>query len=231
MKTGIKIIKKLLEPFPFIYIKFGILFNKIIKKKTARFVSKATDITVEGFPRSSNSYLSRLVRHLNPKLQIATHLHSNVNILQSLKWNIPTVVLIRNPKDAIVSLAALSHEIDTRNNNPLRKIDFDKSIRDYIRFYKPLLKSKNKFITAHFNEVVTNPVAIIKEINAKTTLNLSEDANLNGFDDLVKSGTEFHILPNKIRESLKSNIKKEFSNYINSNDYLEAEALYRAFIS
>ena len=227
----IKNLKTYLEAYPWAYIQFGIIFNKLKKRQTSRFVTVKTDITIEGFPRSSNSYLSRLVRHLNPKLQIATHLHSNANVVQSLKWNIPTVVLIRNPKDAIVSLAALTHEIDTRKNNPLRKIDFDKSIRDYIRFYKPLLKSKDKFITAHFNEVVTNPVAIIKEINTKTNLSLSEKADMNDFERVLDSGKEFHILPNKTRESLKSNIKKEFSNYINSNDFLEAVALYKAFIS
>jgi hypothetical protein len=77
---------------------------KIFKNKEL-VVNQNTDIVVEGFPRSGNSYLKKLIEFLVIKknIKIASHTHSIAQVNKSIDLGINTIIMIRNPIDACIS--------------------------------------------------------------------------------------------------------------------------------
>ena len=80
-------------------------------------VSKHANLTIEGFPRSANSFLEAAINEVSAQpLIISHHVHARANIYRSLKLKVPCVVLYRNPVDAIVSFM---EESNGNHSNPL----------------------------------------------------------------------------------------------------------------
>ncbi len=113
-----------------------------------RVVHPLTDITIEGFPRCANSFAVQAFRSandVNRPLRIATHLHSTANVVQSIRLKIPTVVLIRNPGDALVSWLSLAiqlnkiSETSRTDQNQLRRMTYwKKSLCVFLRAFDVL---------------------------------------------------------------------------------------------
>lgn len=111
-------------------------------------VNNNTDLTIEGFPRSANSFLEAAINEVSAKpLLISHHVHARANIYRSIKLRVPCVVLYRNPVDAIVSFM---EESNGRHSNPLVLLN------EYNTFYDkmPFNSTYLKFIS--FEDVVSN---------------------------------------------------------------------------
>jgi hypothetical protein len=82
---------------------FHLLFN-LKKKPQARVVNRNHDIVIEGFPRSGNTFLLAYFKELNPKAQIASHFHTYSQVFWGIRYQIPLLIVIRNPVDSVCSL-------------------------------------------------------------------------------------------------------------------------------
>lgn len=119
-------------------------------------VDKDCEIVIEGFPRSANTYfVSYFEVAQNRSIKIAQHLHESYQIRYAEKNNIPCIVLIRDPLDA-VSSAILR---DPRASAQML-------LKTYIRFYENIFDHRKKFIIAPFNVAITSPEKIIENLNA-----------------------------------------------------------------
>ena len=139
-------------------------------KNKYRVVNKNTQLVLEGFPRCANTFSYVILKDVHPNLNIAHHLHLPVQIIIGVKRKIPVVVLIRDPKDAILSLLL-------RNSS----IILDDAIKSYVSFYKIALRFRDDIIEADFNDVIVDFNIIIKKINLKYNINLP------AFDNSVKN--------------------------------------------
>lgn len=80
-----------------------------------RIISPQNDLVIEGFPRCANSFAVRAFRSCNDPantLRIATHMHSPAQAIMGVHWKIPTLVLIRNPDQAVPSFPALAIQLN-----------------------------------------------------------------------------------------------------------------------
>ena len=78
-----------------------------------RLIFSETDVVIEGFPRSANSFALAAFRSVNQGgLRIATHVHSPAQVLYAVENDIPAMVLIREPDEAILSLGAYAVQLD-----------------------------------------------------------------------------------------------------------------------
>ena len=103
-------------------------FYGLIPKNRLLSVNRNTQLVIEGFPRSANTFAVGAFRKTQPiKLQIAHHMHVPAQILRAVHWKIPTIVLIRNPKDAVVSLVMYD-----------RQISINQALQCYVSFYKAI---------------------------------------------------------------------------------------------
>jgi hypothetical protein len=120
-----------------------------------RAVSEKSEIVIEGFPRSANTF-SILAFNLaqGRKVRIAS-LHVESQVLQGIKLGLPIVVLIRNPVDAIKSLMV---------RHPGNVKEYAKR---YIQFYSTVLQVHEKVVLADFDTVTQDFGEVIRRVNEK----------------------------------------------------------------
>jgi len=92
-------------------LNYSIIFSKIYYKSSKLLFNKNTDLVIEGFPRSGNTFLTVLIMKLFPSKNIAHHLHIFSQIKFGVKRKLPTYLIIRNPEDAVRSLCIRQPEI------------------------------------------------------------------------------------------------------------------------
>jgi hypothetical protein len=127
-------------------------------------VSPETEIVIEGFPRSGNSFAFAAFRLAQERpVRIAHHLHAPAQVIAAARRGIPALVLIREPEDAVVSLLMRQPELAP-----------DDALRDYLGFYEPLLRHGDRIVVADFSEVTNDFGRVIRRLNARYGTRFSE---------------------------------------------------------
>ena len=117
-------------------------------------VTPATRLVVEGFPRSANTFAVNAFQQAQPEyVRLAHHLHMPVQVIRAARLRIPSLVLIRNPEDAITSLII---------RNPQ---SVEQALRHYIMFYETVAKYRDAFVLGLFEEVVGDYGRVIERVN------------------------------------------------------------------
>lgn len=143
-------IRNIISKYPYLYYFF--------KKKSDFDVSKDTDIVIEGFPRSGNSFAEAAFRiSQSANIKIAHHCHSISQIKKAVKFSLPILVLYRYPIDAIASYILYYDRYTT----------IGQAIRRYNDFYNDIKKYKDKILLASFKTLTIDFGEIIKSINKK----------------------------------------------------------------
>lgn len=117
--------------------------------------SSQTDIIIEGFPRSANTFAFLAFKLAQTKtFNIAHHKHATAQFLIAKKYNIPSILLIRRPEDAVISFII---------REPC--LSLEKALKYWIHFHERLLKDKNSYIIADFNEITKDFGTVIQRVN------------------------------------------------------------------
>ena len=133
-----------------------------------------TDIVIEGFPRSGNTFTLDMLHVLREgaetNLKIAHHTHRIENILIGRRLDKPIVTLIRNPEDAILSYMIFSG----------KPADF--AAQRYFNFYNAILQLKPLPIVLDFQTVVTDFNKVVDVVNeaAGSSIRKSTDLKADG---------------------------------------------------
>jgi|SaaInlStandDraft_1057018.scaffolds.fasta_scaffold01433_9 hypothetical protein len=223
--------KAVIEKMPrlFMFIQRLRHFNRPSYKRLA---SRSHDLLIEGFPRSSNSFFVKALSQANNllDLKIATHFHSSAHVLMGVKYNLPVVVLIRNPSDAVFSLLAHGFQLGiiTECSKKDEELLLRSSLKQYLSFYKPLLHSKN-ILFIRFEEVINNFDKTIDKLNKRfsTSYNSLSDNGITN-DDVFNSSNQ-HLHPSKWRDEKKINLL-ENHNLLLWDEYVSAFHLYEQLI-
>ena len=129
---------------------------RLARKDQAPVVTPETQLVMEGFPRSANSF-ARVAfnRAQSERVRIAHGLHVPAQVIRAAQWRIPTLVLIRRPKDAVLSLVI---------RDP---ISVDQALRYYLSFYETAEKYRDAYVLGLFEEVTEDFGGVIRRINDK----------------------------------------------------------------
>ena len=136
---------------------------RLARKDQARVVTPETQLVMEGFPRSANSF-ARVAfnRAQSERVRIANGLHVPAQVIRAARWHIPTLVLIRKPKDAVLSFAV---------RDP---ISVEMALRYYLSFYETVEEYRDAYVLGRFEEVTGDFGAVIRRINEKFGTTFSE---------------------------------------------------------
>ena len=215
----------------------AIYFNLIRLLRTrqdlrTRVVTPDTQLVIEGFPRSGNTFARRafvMAQSENvDQTRIASHLHVPAQVVQAARWQIPTLVLIRRPRDAVLSFALW---------NP---ISVDQALRYYISFYETSEKYRAAYVLALFEEITEDFGHVIKRINDKfgTTFSLFRHdeenvgrvfADMDTYARREYGETQWERKvhhPSAVKERMKNEIEYELENPKRKKLMAEAEAVY-----
>lgn len=196
------------------------------------WVRRTTDIVIEGYPRSANTFAVVAFRLAQDReIEIAHHLHAAAQIKRAARLGVPTIVLIREPSEAILSVAVRDSQASIRW-----------ALRSYIRFYSAVLPYLDKAVVAPFATVTSDFASIIRMVNTRYGTAFkefvpTEDA-LNsvrqtvewlGQRDSMMTGWDYRLsvaLPSEQRRRAKDAHKIEYLDKRNKPLRLKAEALY-----
>ncbi|GAA0810249.1 hypothetical protein GCM10009111_00820 [Colwellia asteriadis] len=178
-------------------------------------VNSSTDIVIEGFPRSANTFAVIAFKQAQVKeYQVAHHLHAEAQLKLAVKYNTPAIVVLREPISAISSLLV-------RDSN----YNATQALQRYIDFYTVVKALKAQLVIAEFNEVTQNMGAIIKRCNTQFSRNfLSFDhtsANTQNVFDEIKAINQrkeqgkpsMIAMPNKEKEHRQIEYLSEINNH------------------
>jgi len=221
-------LKAVLENFPRLYLEV-LRIKRRGHWSRDWVVSRGTEIVIEGFPRSANSFARSAFRSCQPNVRYATHVHSSAQIVQACRWGIPTLVLLRDPQGAVCGDLAFQCELAGSDPDQVTAQSLNASLYRYIKFYRPLVSLKPHFVVGHFPEVIADYGAVIRRINEKfgTAFVVFEHTEENAAD--IKSRAT-HIGPNTNRERIKSVVLRKYLEDANRSLKVSAQEVYLAVL-
>ena len=162
------------------------------------------------------------------KTRIAHHLHVPAQVVLAAQWRIPTLVLIRRPKDAVLSLVI---------RDP---ISVDQALRYYISFYETAEKYRDAYVLGLFEEVTEDFGEVTKRMNDKfgTTFSLfrHDEENVNklfaGMETQARKRYGETLWERKVqrpsatRDRIKHEIEYDLENPKRKRLIAKAEAVY-----
>ena len=192
-------------------------------------VTHKTRITIEGYPRSANTYAVYASKHVNELEwdEVGHHLHVQAQIIRSIKYKIPVILLIRHPFEAVRSLV-VRHDF----------IPVKEALEDYNRFYNDLYDLREGFVVANFEDVIEHFGETIQQVNNRFSSNFNlfpdqdKQAKTAVFDEIdrrnrhLDKGKVTHLYrPDKDKDSLKNAVELQE----NSELYQDALNIYEKY--
>lgn len=194
------------------------IYPLVLPKNHNLLVKSNTNIVIEGFPRSANTFSVVALNYANSNnLKIAHHTHSPAQVIKGIRLGIPVLILVRNPRDAIASLLI---------REPL--ISLTQAINSYVNFYQSIYEHNQKFVIASFEEIINDYHSSIKKINNKFSTNFIAITPQNKeLKEIFKQIESFEDKETKrARPSLEKNkFKNKIFTEIDSEKYTKKMAL------
>lgn len=145
--------------------------------KRASPVTRTTDLTIEAFPGSGNTFALGLFQATQSEnLKIAHHIHAAAQVIASVRWNIPCLVIIRKPDDAVLSFVSRG-----------QVIIFRQALREYCKFHKTILPYQHGFIVVTFEQVLDDFKSVVTQLNNKFNTNFVVPHTMNALDTKQKA--------------------------------------------
>lgn len=202
-----------------------------------RILSRESKLVIEGYPRCANSFALAAFRSVNGgsgQLKIATHVHSPVQVKQAIKWNIPSMVLIREPDCAVPSLLAYAVQLQKVSQSELRGNGGELLVRywteRYVDFYDQLLKHANSIFFAEFSDVTLDFGNVTKRFNEKFGTDFE---CFNHSDENVESifkYSKMHLSPSAERDRLKAEFERIYFSEHNRQLREQANEIYQSVV-
>jgi O-antigen/teichoic acid export membrane protein len=151
-----------LERYPAIYLPLA------RRRNPARpLLDRTTDLVIEGFPRSGNTFLVSWVSHANPQLRIASHLHSVAHVRAALGLGVPVVVVLRDPEHAISS-ELIRVSVVLGSPPPITA-----QLARYQRFYEGIARHPDQLTLSPFETTTHAPERVVEALRARWGMPLS----------------------------------------------------------
>ena len=221
-----------LRSFCSLYPELFFPMRSLLGKGTAQAVQENTQLVIEGFPRSANSFSVAAIQSVQPKpLIIASHLHAAAQVIRAADLSVPTLVLIREPADAIISLKCLELEISYRFKieYPVWGACLKSYLKAWIKFYLQILPYRENYVIGLFDEVTNDFGAIIEQLNQRFQRNFAIFEHTKESVKRIHKLVGFHSGPSEKREYLKDLFIKEIEEDNLIPLLLKAEDIYREF--
>ncbi len=192
-----------------------------------KIVSEQTDIVIEGFPRSANSFSAKAFRSAQTQeLRVADHTHSYAQVIRGVQLGKPVILLIRHPYEAILSLKALELELSD-GRGPLRDPIWD--IRYYTRFYQRTLAYQQNIVPAFFEDVLEDFGRFIDRVNDRFDTAFDAFEHTKEQVQALFDRHGVHMSPSTTRDRYKEQVKELLAQRRYKAGLAKAEAIYLAW--
>jgi hypothetical protein len=218
-------VRKVAWKYPSIYRLIGIL------RRGSDVNDLEYDVTVEGYPRSANTFMAQLLRLTQPHLKVRSHRHIPPHVAAAVQAGLPVLFLIRKPEDCISSYSILMH---TKAKDQLFY---------YMAYHRALLSYRDRMFIADFASVTSDPKGVLQKFRDRFHLAINLDFDLTGAQEKVFREMDLkHTMecggvnersvnrPMESRAALKAPLVAEMNRPENRRYLDQANALYAEFL-
>lgn len=199
-------------------------FKKVGKDPRRKKITKETQLVIDGYRSSANSYLLRCLQQIIKESDFcyADHHHSPAMIIRAVEHNIPVLLCIRKPLDVCVSGA-----------RRWSMWSVEESLQHYETFYSLLVPYIDEMVVSDFHYSIKNPLEVFSFLNESYDLGL--DMSTIGFDSALAERpgkNQKEIEEEKRREKIaKQKLTKDFLANGDQELLVRCEAIYNDILS
>ena len=193
-----------------------------------KFVTPEHHLVIEGFPRSGSSFAVRAFLHANGQRQswsIGTHAHRIAQLSLAVKYRLPTLVLIREPRAAVVSLAAF--QLGRRSTDAAVATRFIADrLRYYARYHRHVAQLQEHLLVSDFATTTGcfgEPIAALNDRFGTRFTPYSDDPADTAW---IAATSRSHATPDPDREALKPALADVYDHPALANSRAEADNAY-----
>ena len=122
-----------------------------------RAITPATELVVEGFPRCGNTFVVAAIELAEARdIAISSHVHVPAQVKLAVRRRVPTIVVIRDPVDAVPSLIVAAPHVRP-----------DVALREFAHHYTELLPYRADVVVATVDQITRDLGPVIDAVNAK----------------------------------------------------------------
>lgn len=122
-------------------------------------IRRSTELVIEGFPRSANTFAVAAFAVAQgtsvEALHIARHSHAPAQVARATQRGLPTILLIRKPEDAVISLVQRE------------RVSLPVALDSYIAFHRAVAPYAEHTVIASFDEVTSDFGSVIRRLNRR----------------------------------------------------------------
>ena len=121
----------------------------------SRSLNRDTEIVIDAYPRSGNTFATVAFQTSQKRpVKVAHHFHAPAVIAFAARNRIPTLTIIRDPRQACLSAVLLS-----------QRISIQQAFREYICFYQTVVRFRPDIVVARFETVTSQFGKVVEKIN------------------------------------------------------------------
>jgi hypothetical protein len=116
-----------------------------------------TEAVIDGYTRSASTFAVYAFQVAQPTpVRLAHHLHAPAQLMAAARRGLPTLMVIREPRGALLSQLVREPDVDLLD-----------ALYAYRRFHASLMPYRDAFVVADFREVTADFGAVVRRMNAK----------------------------------------------------------------
>ncbi len=121
------------------------------------FVSDSTEFVLDGFQGSANSFATQAFRASQDRpVEMARSMHAPAQIIKAVRKSIPTLVTLRNPRGAVLSLTSRWPYVSPHQ-----------ALRSYIGFYNKIEPYRDGYVLSPFEHTTQHFDLVIQRVNKR----------------------------------------------------------------
>jgi hypothetical protein len=127
-------------------------------------LSAQTELVIDGYTRSASTFAVYALQLAQERpVRLAHHLHAPAQLIAAARSGVPTLLVIREPRGAILSQLVREPGVAMRD-----------ALVAYVRFHECLRVYRHRFVVGEFENVTHDFGSVIGRLNDRFGLGLSE---------------------------------------------------------
>ncbi len=158
-------------------------------------ITSETDLVIEGFPRSGNTYCAESFRLISDEhFGVASHVHHVAQVKEAVRREVPTIIVVREP------VACLSSYLLSGSHATVRGV-----LKEYTAYHESLSRIISSCMVVDFSDITSDIDSVIDRANRLFRFDLphlSKTASIDEVFDVIDSdhrsrygGAERNLLP------------------------------------
>jgi hypothetical protein len=147
-------VRTVVSEHPEVYLRFA---RRKYRGPSPRVIGPDTAVVIDGYTRSASTFAVYAFQLSQSRpVRLAHHLHAPAQLMEAARRGLPTIVVIREPRGAVLSQLVREPDVDLLD-----------ALHAYRRFHASLMPFRKAFVVADFREVTTDFGAVIRRVNDK----------------------------------------------------------------